>query len=196
MQPIKWEMPNRGVIMRVALAAGLFASFLNAYSESMEYRYALLFMFSHYALFIAGFALSYRSVAFPKWVVIPASFLAVYWHLPAPLALSAAIQTYRLLEETSLILSGLLMGGCIRYFSPKIKLALFGIWIAADSALSIVFIVAPGVYSSSGIPLSPYPPFQFVMLGIAMVFFMNGIIALVVYLQMKRIGKSLAAGGG
>ena len=93
MQPIKWEMPNRGVIIRVALAAGLFASFLNAYSESMEYRYALLFMFSHYALFIAGFALSYRSVAFPKWAVLPASFLVVYWHLPAPFALSAAIQS-------------------------------------------------------------------------------------------------------
>ena len=188
----KLKMQYGGFVTRAIVSTVLLASFLNPFTEATEYGNALVFMFSHYALFVAGFALTYKKVRLPGWTFILASIAAAYWHFPIPFALSGSIQIYRFLEEVSLILSGLIAGSALDSFSSKIKLIIFGLWVLGDTGLSVIFIILPGAYSSSDVALSPYPFFQFTILGVAMVFFMNAIVALVVYVHLKRIGRILS----
>lgn len=164
----------------------LAAAFLNPYTENAESVNAVPFMFSHYALFLSGFALSYRLAKLPPWTVIAGSLIAIFWHLPYPFAISGSVFAFRIIEEGTLILSGWLVGASIHDISSTGRSILLALWFAADTALSIVFLVAPGLYSNSTLSVSPYPPSQFVILGIAMIFFMNGVIAYLIYRYMRK----------
>ena len=182
---------SRSFIARFVISAVLLVTFVNPYIESSEYRNALVFMFSHYALFIAGFVITYGIVKTPRLAMLPVSIVSVYWHLPIPFALSGALPFFRLIEELSLFTAGLVAGSAVNSLSSKAKSALLGLWVLADTGLSVMFLVLPRIYSHAAIPLSPYPPFQFVMLGIAMVFFMNVVVAFVVYSHVRHIGAIL-----
>ena len=141
----KLKMQYGGFVTRAIVSTVLLASFLNPFTEATEYGNALVFMFSHYALFVAGFALTYKKVRLPGWTFILASIAAAYWHFPIPFALSGSIQIYRFLEEVSLILSGLIAGSALDSFSSKIKLIIFGLWVLGDTGLSVIFIILPVV---------------------------------------------------
>ncbi len=186
---IEWQKTlNAGFAARLVISATLLICFLNPYAESLDYINAAVFMFSHYALFVAGFLISYRMAKLPKWVLIPVCTVSVFWHLPVPFVLSGSIPIYRLFEELSLFAAGLLAGPVMGSLSSKAKSALLGLWVIADTGLSIIFLVMPGVYAFPEMPISRYPAFQFQITGIAMIFFMNAVIALVAYMHVKRIG--------
>lgn len=177
---------KENAIPQIILSFLLAAAFLNPYVEGIEYSNSIPFMFSHYALFLAGFGLSYRFARLPAWTAVPGSLIAVFWHLPYPFAISGALFAYRVLEEGTLILSGWIVGSSIHDMSSTGRSILLALWFFADTALSIVFLLLPGLYSSSQLSASPYPPGQFVVLGIAMIFFMNGVIAYLIYRYMRK----------
>jgi hypothetical protein len=179
-------------------AAGLISALLlialsvNPVTEKIDGTNAIVFMFSHYALFLAGFLISFRVFRTGRYMLIAGTFLAAIWHLPVPFAISGASAAYRLLEEIAMIAAGFLIGSSVGQFSSFSKSILFALWIAGDTALSVVFILFPEIYSHSDLPVSPFPPGQFVILGVLMVFFMNSVIAAVVYLHVRRFGNLLS----
>lgn len=177
---------KENVITQIILSFLLAAAFLNPYTERAEFVNSIPFMFSHYALFLAGFALSYRLARLPPWAAVAGSIIAVFWHFPYPFAVSGSLFTYRILEEGTLILSGWLVGASIHDISSTGRSVLLALWFSADTALSIIFLLRPGLYSSSQLAASPYPAGQFVVLGIAMIFFMNGVIAYLIYRYMRK----------
>lgn len=162
------------------------AAFLNPAVEGIEYNNAILFMFSHYALFAAGLLLSYRLTRLPSVAVLPGAAIAVLWHLPYPFAVSGALFTYRVMEESTLVMGGWFVGSSLTGMSSNMKSLLLALWFSADTALTILFLVLPQLYSRAIIPASPYSPSEFVLLGVAMIFFMNGIIAYLVYRYVKK----------
>ncbi len=173
-------------LTRFIFAFAITSLFLNPYVERLQYSSSVAFMFSHYALFSAGFALSYRTVRVSSWFALPAALISVLWHFPLPFAASAALPSCRYIEEGTLILSGFLIGASLDRMLPKLRSALLVLWFTADTALSILFIVLPGPYSTGSLPLSPYPASQLILLGVLMIFFMNGVIAYVVYRYVRR----------
>ncbi len=174
------------VVSQVVLSVALGILFLNPYTEGAEYSNAILFMFSHYALFLIGFALSYRITSLHPLSAIPGAAIAVAWHLPLPFALSGSLLPYRLLEESTLVLSGWLTGSSIHLMHSLSKSVLLALWFCADTVLSVIFILQPFLYSDRGISQSPYSSSQFVILGVAMVFFMNAVIAYVVFRYVSK----------
>lgn len=173
-------------LARFVFAFVVTSLFLNPYVERLQYSNSIAFMFSHYALFSAGFALSFRTIRISPWFAVPAAVISVLWHFPLPFAASAALPPYRYLEEGTLVLSGFLVGASLDRMLPKLRSLMLVLWFTADTALSILFIVLPEPYSSVSLRLSPYPASQLILLGVLMIFFMNGVIAFVVYRYVRR----------
>ena len=146
---------KENVVAQVMLAFLLAAAFLNPYIEGIEYSSSIPFMFSHYALFLSGFALSYRLARLPAWTAVPGSFIAVFWHLPYPFAISGALFAYRVFEEGTLILSGWIVGASIHEIYSTGRSILLALWFSADTALSVLFLLFPALYSSSQLSVSP-----------------------------------------
>lgn len=167
------------------------AAFINPFVEGLEYSQPIPFMFAHYVLFIAGLMVGAVYLNMNRWFVIPGVILAFYWHLPVPFALSASVLGFRILEESSFVLAGLMVGGSLARVGWKIKGTMLGLWVIADNALSVIFIVAPQLYSSSGLPLSPYTDSQFPLLGVTMILLMNSLVAVVIFVYTSRLTKEL-----
>ncbi len=172
--------------VRIAFVLCLGAVFLNPVTERIEFTNAIPFMFSHYAIFVIGLLLSYRLFRLPPWLAAIGSSIAVFWHLPYTFLLSGVNPFYRIVEELSLGIGGWLVGSSLRWMKSPFKSAMLVIWFVSDTALSILFIISPTLYSRAGGPNSPYLPSQFIILGIAMIFFMNGVIAYIVYQYLRR----------
>lgn len=149
-------------------------------------------MLSHYALFIAGFALGYALFRFGRRLWLVGVFFAVLWHTPQAFALSAAMAAYRLLEESTLLAGGVLTGSSAHSMGEKTKLALLALWVVGDTLLSVVFIGRPELYSRA--PHSPYGSSGFPPTGVAMIVFMNVVLAYTLYEYAKKVGVELAGG--
>jgi Protein of unknown function (DUF1404) len=170
----------------VALALFVFA-WVNPYVEKLDSQSALVFMFSHYSLCLAGLLLGMSYLRWPRWLWIPGVAFLSLWHLPLFFAFSGNFFVYRVPEEAMIFLGGLLIGSNFENMKSRMKASLFATWIVADSVLSAIFIIAPRIYSS--ISVSPFGSSGFIITGVGMVLFMNGAIAYVVYIYFKRFEK-------
>ena len=92
-----------------------------------------------------------------------------------------------------MVAAGFLVGAAVEPLPSVTRPVLFGLWIAADSALSVVFIIHPSLYSSGDISYSPFSAAQFVLLGVLMIFFMNSVIGVFVYVYAKRYRALISA---
>jgi len=186
----KW---NAAHLLTAVLLAALS---LNPLTERLDASSATVLMFSHYALFLCGFALVYGRMRLKGILIFPAALLAALWHLPYLFDVSATTAAYRIGAEASMFISGLLISGTLPSLSRAAKGIMFLLWFISDTALSILFIIRPGLYSKSGETLSPFASMQFIELGIAMIFFMNAVLAVVVIMQGRKYAKGMADGHG
>lgn len=180
----------------LALGAVLVASFINPFTERIEFASPLVFMFSHYALFAAGLILGYTLLGLRKWVWVAGVVVAVFWHLPGPFALSAGLPSFRAVEEVTMLLGGLLMGSNIKTMKQVTKLTLTVLWVVGDTALSVLFIGEPTLYSHSKIAYSPYRPSAFPITGVAMVLWMNAVLIYLVYAYVRRVSTTMVKAQG
>ena len=178
---------RRDFVLQVLTAVILGICFLNPLTERLEYGNAILFMFSHYALFLVGFCLSYRIVSLHPLTALPGLVIAVIWHFPVTFAVSGAVPAFRVFEESTIALAGFLIGSSLDRMPSLPKSALTILWFCSDTALSVLFIVLPGIYYHSSILQSAYTPSQFVVLGVAMIFFMNAVIAFILYRYVRKL---------
>lgn len=178
---------SRSSVAKLVALVAFIAVLVSPYVEKLDGQSALVFMLSHYSLALAGLLLGIYFVKWPRWLWIPGVALLVLWHVPLLFDLSARLLTFRVPEEASILVGGLLVGSSFLQMKPKLKLSLFGGWLLADSALSAIFIVAPNVYSS--LPASPFASDQFVITGVSMVIFMNLAIAYIVSIYVRHFQK-------
>jgi hypothetical protein len=162
----------------------LLVSWLNPFVEGLNSDYAYVFMFSHYAIFASGVAVGLWYLKWPSSVWMVGVVLVSIWHLPIPFSLSAELFDYRVLEESTILLGGIFVGANLHSMGQRLKMGLFIMWILADSVLSGIFIVDPTAFSTvSG---STFSSIQFIVTGIAMAFFMNFVIAYLLYGYFSR----------
>jgi hypothetical protein len=173
------------------LAAVLFFAFVNPYIENLEFSQPIPYMFAHYSLFISGIFIGYSFFRLPKKLTTITVILSVFWHLPYPFALAASLWSYRILEEASFLISGIILGSTMPFLSWRIKGILLALWVFADNILSVIFILEPNYYSSDGIAASPYSNFQFPILGLSMILLMNSLVGVIVYLYTRRMIASI-----
>lgn len=174
-----------------AVVVILLAAFVNPYTERAEGVNALLFMLSHYALYASGLIVGYRLLRLtsPSWILATAGVLpALFWHLPAPFIISASQLQFRVLEESTLFAGGAILGSGLRRIATSIRVALFALWVAGDTGISLVFIARPAFYAAG----SPYTNTGIVLTGIAMVFLMNVLVALVLYAYFRSVTRRLS----
>jgi hypothetical protein len=184
-------MGDVNTTQRVVASVILIVASVNPLVEKLDSTSAVVFMFTHYSLFAAGILLGGILFLARRGLWAAGAAIAVLWHVPQLFALSAGSDTFRALEELTMILGGLLVGLGARAASVKTRLLLVALWVAGDTALSILFIADPYVYSNVVIGYSPYPPEAFPPTGIAMVLFMNIVVAYLVYVYVKRINSRL-----
>ncbi len=170
-------------------AALLLAASVNPYVEHLQYQNPIPFMLSHYALFAAGLLLGRSYLRLPGWFLAMGAAVAVYWHLPGPFAASSSLFPYRAVEELSMVAGGVLAGGA--RVGARVEQASFALWVAGDTALSVVFISWPAPYS---IPPSSFSPQEFPLTGVAMILLMNLIVAFVIYAYLRRMYARVEAG--
>jgi hypothetical protein len=178
-------------VSELALTLALAVAFVNPYTENAEGTSAFLFMLSHYALYVAGLIVGYRVLRLPlaEWTLILVGVIpALVWHLPAPFALSAKVFQFRILEESTLFAGGVILGSGIRRAASWLRVALFGLWVAGDTGISLVFVAKPELYATG----SPYTSSGIVLTGIAMVFLMNILVALVLYAYFRSVTTRLS----
>jgi hypothetical protein len=170
--------------------------FINPFTEGVEFTSPLVFMFSHYALFAAGLILGYTLFSVERRVWVIGAIVAVIWHIPQPFALSAGLQSFRAIEEATMILGGLLMGSNIKTMRQITKLTLTVLWLVGDTTLSVLFIGKPTLYSHSSIAYSPYQPSGFPITGVAMVLWMNAVLIYLVYTYVRRVNATIVKAHG
>jgi Protein of unknown function (DUF1404). len=162
--------------------------FVNPWVEALDFRNPLPFMFSHYALFISGFLFSswyFKKTI--KWAWVFSVFVAALWHTPYFFSVSATNLVYRALEESTLFLGGFSAGFSVPSKSGVFKATLFGLWVLSDTVLSVIFLVNPKLYTD----YPPYSPSELQIVGVAMILFMNVIVAIVIYLYTKSVYATL-----
>ena len=171
-------------------------AFINPFTEGVEFTSPLVFMFSHYALFAAGLILGYTLLSAKRRVWVVGVIVAVVWHIPQPFALSAGIPSFRAIEEATMILGGLLMGSNIKTMKQVTKLTLTALWVVGDTALSVLFIGEPTLYSHPTIAYSPYESSGFPITGVAMVLWMNAVLIYLVYTYVKKVNATILKAHG
>jgi len=150
----------------------LIALAVNPYTEIQESHLEFLFMLSHYALFIGGFLLAYKLLKLPSISVLGGIFLAVLWHIPYFFALAAAFPVFRALNDSTLIIGGIMAGGSLISLNNGFKLSLLVAWMGADTVLAILLLAGWPPYSNMIYPFSPFPESQEFLTGLSMFFVM------------------------
>jgi hypothetical protein len=173
------------------LAAILFFAFVNPYMENLEFSQPVPYMFAHYSLFISGTLIGYSFFRLKNRLATITIVLSVFWHLPYPFSLAASFWSYRIVEEASFLISGIILGGAVTSISWRVKGILLALWVFADNLLSLIFILAPDYYSKQNVAISPYNSLQFPFLGLAMILLMNSLVGVIVYLYTKRMVSSI-----
>ncbi|MEM4000630.1 MAG: DUF1404 domain-containing protein, partial [Saccharolobus sp.] len=163
----------------------LIITVINPIYESLEFKYEFLFMLSHYLLVLSGLLIGYKILRGNSYYSVLGIIPIIFWHMPLFYNLAGAYIAYRILDNITLLLGGILIGSYIPLMSTAIKLGLLVLWMAADSVLSVILIVEWPNYSNSIYPFSPWPLSQEVLTGIVMFFTMTVlfIIALVKILK-------------
>jgi Protein of unknown function (DUF1404). len=161
--------------------------FVNPWVEALDFRNPLPFMFSHYALFISGFLFLAGTLKNNKVGLGFSVFVAALWHTPYFFSVSATNLVYRALEESTLFLGGFSAGFSVPSKSGVFKATLFGLWVLSDTVLSVIFLVNPKLYTD----YPPYSPSELQIVGVAMILFMNVIVAIVIYLYTKSVYATL-----
>ncbi|MEM3851912.1 MAG: DUF1404 family protein [Methanomassiliicoccales archaeon] len=164
--------------MIVALVL-LFLS-LNPFTEATEYSDVIVFMLTHYAIFAGGFLL-FRNVRLPSLLLFPSAALLILWHLPFLFYLSAKFPLYRYTMEVSVFAAGC-MGASAAMLQLRTKAVLLALWLLGDTALAAIFIVMPRPFMMD----TAYPLWQFIVLGLIMVLFMNAVIVIILYVLGQR----------
>ena len=157
---------------------------LNPLTELEEFRLEPLFMASHYALFIGGFLLT-MGRKYSRLLVVPAIFLVVFWHVPYFYALAGGSAIYRIINDLSLLLAGILAGGSSSSHSFPMKLLLFVGWMGADSVLSVILIVGWPPYSNQVYPFSPFSVGQEIVTGLTMFGIMTTVFVVVLFRLLR-----------
>ena len=171
---------NKLRVSNLVLAVVLLSAFLNPAVEGYETSYQWLFMLAHYGLFLGGLSLTYRLVKGTPLLLLPSGFIVVLWHLPLYFSLAAAFPTYRALNDVTLALAGALAGAAGGSLSTMWKFSLIVLWMAVDSAYSLVFFSGDPLYSNEVYRFSPYPPTQEIYTAITMWVVMSAVIAYII----------------
>ncbi|BBG24776.1 hypothetical protein IC006_2110 [Sulfuracidifex tepidarius] len=145
---------------------------VNPFTETVEFHQEFVFMLSHYALFIGGFLLAYKILKLPSYAILGGAFLAVFWHVPYFFALAGAFPVFRALNDTTLIIGGILAGGSLHALNNGIRLSLLIAWMGADSVLAIILLAGWPPYSNLVYPFSPFSEPQEFLTGLSMFFIM------------------------
>lgn len=174
--------------MRIFISLLLILSFVNPYIETLEYKDPVPLMFAHYSLFAAGMLMGSFFNIRRRCIFLPMA-LAIFWHIPLPFSLSASLLSYRLLSEATLFIAGAIAGGTMNKFTWKEKGIMIALWFLADNTLSVIFVLYPQFYSHSMLPISPYQPAQFAILGFLMILLMNMIIGFLVWIYARTFAQ-------
>ncbi|EZQ11254.1 hypothetical protein CM19_01885 [Candidatus Acidianus copahuensis] len=178
---------NEVSIKQLIASIALILAFVNPYVEGIEFKEQWVFMVSHYLLFIGGFLLVYKVFRGNPLLLIPSAILVVFWHTPYYFALAGSFLSFRLINDISMIVAGLLAGigsSSLKLFS---WLSLFVLWMTADTAYSIFFLLQVPQYSNVSYPFSPYSPQQEIQTAVAMWFVMSGVIIYVIGKFLKKL---------
>ncbi|MEJ2777229.1 hypothetical protein DDW09_04595 [Sulfolobus sp. SCGC AB-777_L09] len=171
----------------LAFPIALIIAFVNPYVESLQFINPLVFMLDHYALYTAGVLIGYKyfrgSIYSFLLGIIPAGF----WHIPLFFALSAAFIPYRFLCEATLLLGGILAGSFIPKMTLGQKVIALGIYMLADSILSIFFILAYPQYSNAVYPFLGWGRSILPYVGIEMFIVMNVVLIYSIYKLMRNL---------
>ncbi|AOL15405.1 hypothetical protein BFU36_00135 [Sulfolobus sp. A20] len=158
---------------------------VNPYTEIMEFKYEWLFMLSHYLLYISGFIIAYKILRGEILYVLPSIVIATFWHIPLFFNLASAYVDWRIGNDVTLFLAGILGGLSVNKFSYALKVFLLILWMSADSVLAVLFLVEFPLYSNAAYTFSPYAPTQEILTGIVM-FTVMMIIFVYVIVKMLR----------
>jgi len=91
------------------------------------------------------------------------------------------------LKSRRFFLGGFSAGFSVPSKSGVFKATLFGLWVLSDTVLSVIFLVNPKLYTD----YPPYSPSELQIVGVAMILFMNVIVAIVIYLYTKSVYATL-----
>ncbi|MBB5254634.1 DUF1404 domain-containing protein [Sulfurisphaera ohwakuensis] len=162
-------------------------AFVNPYVESLQYYNPLVYMLDHYALYAAGVLVGYKffkgSIISFILGIIPAGF----WHIPLFFALGAAFPLYRGLSEATLFLGGILAGSYIPKMSLTFKIGALGIYMFADSLLSIFFVLGYPQYSNVDFKFLAWGNGILPFVGVEMFIVMNIVLVYSLYKLLKNI---------
>ncbi len=158
---------------------------VNPFTEIMEFKYEWLFMLSHYLLYISGFIIAYKTLRGGALYVLPSIVIVAFWHIPLFFNLAGAYVGWRIGNDMTLFLAGILGGLSVNKFSYALKIFLLILWMSADSVLAVLLLVEFPLYSNAVYTFSPYSPAQEILTGIVM-FVIMMIIFVYVIMRMLR----------
>ena len=162
-------------------------AFVNPFVESLQTINPIIFMLDHYALYFAGILIGYKFFKGSLLSLIIGIIPAGFWHIPLFFALSAAFPFYRDLEEATLFLGGILAGSFIPRMSLTFKVVMLGVYMFADSLLSIFFVLGYPQYSNVDYKFLAWGTGILPFVGIEMFIVMNIILVYSLYKLLKNI---------
>ncbi|BFH72797.1 DUF1404 domain-containing protein [Sulfurisphaera javensis] len=162
-------------------------AFVNPIVEAIQYYNPLVYMLDHYALYAAGVLIGYKFFKGSIWSFILGMIPAGFWHIPLFFALAAAFPLYRGLCEFTLLLGGILAGSYIPKMSLTFKVGALGIYMFADSLLSIFFVLGYPQYSNVDFKFLYWGTNLLPFVGIEMFIVMNIVLVYSLYKLLKNI---------
>lgn len=144
-------------------------------------------MADHYALYAAGVIIGYKFFKGSLVSFILGMIPAGFWHIPLFFTLSATFPLYRALAEITLILGGILAGSYIPKMSITMKVGALGIYLFADSVLSIFFVLAYPQCSNVDYHFLGWGRSVLPFVGIEMFVVMNVVLIYALYKLLKNI---------
>jgi len=162
-------------------------SFANPWVFNWIRQSPLPLMLSHYSLFSAGGVLGYTRIRKGKAEGLAGVLPAILWHLPEAFALSGSTPFFTVVDLSTMFLGGLLIGASVRWMRDKLKVSLLVLWMASDTALSVLFLISSPIYSKEEIPFSPYVPQQFFAVGVVMIGIMNVVLIVILYYFFRKV---------
>ncbi|WOE50579.1 DUF1404 domain-containing protein [Sulfuracidifex metallicus] len=164
---------ERTTAKNLILPATLIIAFVNPFTEALQFVNPIVYMLDHYALYTAGAILGYKFFKGTLLTFLIGLIPAIAWHIPYLFALGASFITFRILCEATLFLGGVLAGSFIKSMSLGLKVTFLGLYMLADSFLSIFFILEYPQYSNVDYPFLSWTPSALPMVGITMFIVMN-----------------------
>lgn len=162
---------------------------INPITEILEPKYQILYMATHYITYIGGFLFGYKAFRGSPLYLLLGIGIPIFWHIPLFFNLGAALIEIRLIEDLSLFLGGFMAGLTMEKLNNAVKIALFILWMAGDSVLSVILIVGWPPYTNQVYTFSPFDISQELYTGLGMFGIMMVIFVYVIIRMLRSMFK-------